>query len=324
MFISRFSSAPFASFSFSFSLLISLSIVLDGCTKIVDVELPSSDPLLVVEGTIRNGEFPLVLLSKTQGYFDPIGDISEGFYLDGAEVTVSANGVPYLLDEICTQDLPPSVLELLGQSLGIDPLFLSENPLCAYTSFDEPGLRGVPGVVYDLHVLYDTLEVTSSSKIQQIVPIDSLAFAIPSSALTDSMGFITTSYTDPDTLGNCYRWASRRLGEDPSFIYPLGGSVWDDSFTGNGIPFTFTFFRYSEDFSEEIEGETGFWITGDTVLVRFESIDRSAFSAIATFEAAASAQGNPFAPPTNVKTNIEGGLGWWVAYSSSVDTVFCN
>lgn len=322
MFTPRFSSPSFSPLSISIVLLSGLSILLEGCTKIVDVELPYSDPLMVVEGTIRNGEPPLVVLSKSQGYFDPVGDISEGFYLGGAEVTVSANGVPYLLDEICTQDLSPDILEVLGISLGIDPLFLAENPLCAYTSFDEPALIGVPGVTYDLHVLYDTLELTSSSKIENIVPIDSTAFVIPLTAPSDSMGFISTSYTDPDTLGNCYRWASRRVGVDPSFIYPIG-SAWDDSFA-NGTPFSVTVFRYSEDFSEEPEGETGFWKTGDTVLVRFESIDRSAFSAISTFEAAASAQGNPFAPPTNVKTNIEGGLGWWIAYSTSVDTVFCN
>ena len=322
MFSSRFSSYSFSALSLSILILSGLSIVLEGCTKIVDVDLPDSEPLLVVEGTIRNGEAPLVLLSKTQGYFDPVGDLSESLYIGGAEVTVSANGVPYLLDEICTQDLSSDILEVLGVTLGIDPQVLSENPFCAYTSFDEPALIGVHGVTYDLHVLYDTLEVTSSSKIENTVPIDSLAFVIPTTALSDSMGLITTSYTDPDTLGNSYRWASRRVGVDPSFIYPLG-SAWDDSF-GNGTPLTFTFFRYSEDFSEEPEGEAGFWKTGDTVLVRLESVDRSAFSAIMTFESAASAQGNPFSPPTNVITNIEGGLGWWIAYSSSVDTVFCN
>jgi hypothetical protein len=312
----------FLSLSLAILLLSAMAMVFGSCTKIVDVELPSSEPLMVVEGTIRNGEPPLVILSKSQGYFDPVGDVSEGFYLGGAEVTVSANGVPYILDEICTQDLSPDILEMLGGTLGIDPLFLAENPLCAYTSFDEPALIGAPGVTYDLHVLYDTLELTSSSKIENLVPIDSTAFVIPLTAPSDSMGFISTSYTDPDTLGNCYRWASRRVGVDPSFIYPIG-SAWDDSFA-NGIPFSVTVFRYSEDFSEEPEGETGFWKTGDTVLVRFESIDRAAFSAVSTFEAAASAQGNPFAPPTNVITNIEGGLGWWIAYSTSVDTVFCN
>tara|TARA_B110000908_G_C9927676_1_gene302511 strand:- start:183 stop:521 length:339 start_codon:yes stop_codon:yes gene_type:complete len=112
------------------------------------------------------------------------------------------------------------------------------------------------------------------------------------------------------------------VGVDPTLIYPLG-SGWDDSFL-NGAEFTFSFFRYSEDFQDEPEGEAGFWKTGDTVIVRLESIDRSAFSAIMSFESAASAQGNPFSPPTNVESNIQGGLGWWIAYSASVDTVFCN
>jgi hypothetical protein len=322
MFLHRHNTSFFSAKTSTLLLIAFVSLSLSSCTKIIDVELPDSESLLVVEGSIRNGEMPIVFLSKTQGYFDPVGDISEGYYLGGAEVTVSVNGTPYLLDEICTQDLPPAILEELSITLGIAPEILAANPFCAYTSFDETNLIGSHGTTYDLHVIYDTLEVTSSSKIEQLVPIDSLFFQIPITSTSDSLGFIFTSYTDPDTLGNSYRWSSRRVGVDPSFIYPLG-SGWDDSFL-NGVEFTFSFFRYSEDFQDEPEGEAGFWKTGDTVIVRLESIDRSAFSAVMSFEAAASAQGNPFAPPTNVESNIQGGLGWWIAYSASVDTVFCN
>jgi len=314
MIFSRFTASTLAAL---FILILSY-----GCTKVIEVELPDSEPFLVVEGSIRNGEMPLVLLSKSAGYFDPISVSLEGIYLAGAIVTVSVDGMPYTLDEICTDDLPTSVLEDVANALGLDSEILLDSPICAYTSFDEPELVGNFGSVYDLHVIYESIEVSSSSKLQNLVPIDTAFFQIPSTATNDSLGLITTSYTDPDTLGNSYRWSSRRVSKDPSFIYPLG-SAWDDSF-GNGVSFEFSAFRYSDDFNSEPDGEAGFWKSGDTVIVRFESVDKAAYSAIMTFEASASAQGNPFAPPTNVESNIDGGLGWWIAYSASVDTVFCN
>jgi hypothetical protein len=312
----------FSRFTASTLVAFFLLILSPGCTKIIEVELPDSEPFLVVEGSIRNGQPPLVLLSKSAGYFDPIAVSLEGFYLGGASVTVSVDGIPYLLDEICTDDLPPSALEEVSIALGVSVEILLEFPICVYTSFDEPALAGSFGSLYDLHVLYESIEVTSSSKLENLIPIDTSYFQIPSTATNDSLGLMACSYTDPDTLGNSYRWSSRRVGKDPSFIYPLG-SAWDDSF-GNGVSFEFSIFRYSADFEAEPEGEAGFWKTGDTVLVRLESIDKAAYSAVMTFEASASAQGNPFAPPTNVESNIDGGLGWWIAYSASVDTVFCN
>lgn len=312
----------FSRFTASTFVLLFVCIVISSCSKIVEVELPDSEPFLVVEGSIRNGEIPLVLLSKSAGYFDPISVSLEGYYLGGADVTVSVDGIPYLLDEVCTDELPLFALEEVSNALGISPEVLLESPICAYTSFNEPALVGAFGSRYDLHVIYDTLEVSASSKLEHIIPIDTSYFQIPATATNDSLGLMATSYTDPDTLGNSYRWSSRRVSKDPSFIYPLG-SVWDDSF-GNGIPFEFLAFRYSSDFEAEPQGEAGFWKTGDTVLVRLESIDKAAYSALLTFESSVAAQGNPFAPPTNVASNIEGGLGWWIAYSASVDTVFCN
>ncbi|PCJ82213.1 MAG: hypothetical protein COA49_01580 [Bacteroidetes bacterium] len=299
-----------------------LIVFVTGCSKIIEVEIPPSIPLLVVEGSIRNGEMPLVLLSKSQGYFDAVGGGQEGFYLGGATVTVTVNETPYVLDEICTDDLTPEALEIVATTLGMDVEILSMFPICAYTSFSEFDLLGVEGARYDLHVLYDTLEVTSTTTLQNVIPIDTAYFLVPSTSENDSLGFIWMTYTDPDTLGNSFRWSSKRVGKDPSFIYPLG-SAWNDSFV-NGQQFTLSFYRYSDDNELEPSSEYGFWKTGDTVQVRLETVDAAAFSAIMTFESAASAQGNPFAPPTNVKSNIEGGLGWWIAYGASEYTVICN
>ena len=51
--------------------LILLLFSLVSCEKEITVDLPEAQKKIVVEGTILPGEFPLVLLSWTQGYFDP-------------------------------------------------------------------------------------------------------------------------------------------------------------------------------------------------------------------------------------------------------------
>tara|TARA_B110000444_G_C18837452_1_gene596858 strand:+ start:1459 stop:2454 length:996 start_codon:yes stop_codon:yes gene_type:complete len=314
-------------------LLLSVLALNAGCTKIVQVDIADADPMLVVEGSIRNGEMPVVLLSESQGYFAPTGNSLEGYYLGGAEVSVSVDGETYLLDEICTSDIPLDQLESFAAGLGVSVQSLMMFPLCAYTSLTELALIGTEGKVYDLHVVLDDYEINATSKLNVIVPIEESFFFIPATSDYDSLGQISTTYTDPDTLGNAYRWSSMRINQYPqghelagmqkdnSFIYPMG-SPWDDSFI-NGQQFTFSMYRYPSG-NESNSEERGFWKTGDTVLVRLETIDVVAFDAVFSFESAYSAQLNPFAPPTNVLSNIEGGLGWWIAYGASVDTVFCG
>src|SRR5688572_23112344 len=45
--------------------------LLASCEKEITVDLPITDPKVVVEGTIETGEPPFVLLTRTQSYFAP-------------------------------------------------------------------------------------------------------------------------------------------------------------------------------------------------------------------------------------------------------------
>lgn len=308
------------------------SITFVSCSKVIEIEVPETDPMLVVEGSVRNGEMPFVLLSESQGYFTAF-DPSSGFYLGGADVSIAVDGSTYMLDEICTDILPEDQLVGIAEMLGVSVQSLIDYPVCAYTSFAETALVGAEGKTYDLHVILNDYDVTATTKLNTIVPLEDSWFTIPANSTNDSLGLIMNAYTDPDTIGNAYRWSSQRINKYPdwhifagqtkdgSFIYPAG-STWDDAVI-NGEYFEYAVYRYSNNYEPDT-AETGFWKLGDTVLVRMETIDHSAFDAIYSYEMALSSQGNPFAPPTNVRTNIEGGLGWWIAYGASVDTVICQ
>ena len=42
------------------------------CTKSIDFQLPEVEQIIVVEATVENGLPPRVVLTSSQGYFDPI------------------------------------------------------------------------------------------------------------------------------------------------------------------------------------------------------------------------------------------------------------
>ena len=68
--------------------------------------------------------------------------------------------------------------------------------------------------------------------------------------------------------------------------------------------------------------ESGFFKKGDTVIVKFCTIDHSTFEFWRDAENQLGNNGSPFAVPSNVKSNIKGGLGVWASYNSTIDTLF--
>lgn len=312
--------------------------LLAGCQQQIEVELPEVEPVYVVEGTVFEGEAPLVFVGVAQGYFDPVDATSIGqAFLSNALVTLTHNETTVQLDELCTSNLPPELLETAEDLLGFPAEVLASLDLCVYTSFD-PSLQGEAGHSYALDVV---VEETSMSAVTTVVPaveVDSAWFQVPGTL--DSLGLMYAKFTDPDTLGNAYRWFAKRINvrpewdplsgavKDNDFVAPLGSAV-DDSFF-NGLNFEFSTFRgvaagstaWDDDFSNS--PEAGYFKRGDTVVVRMCAIDRPVYEAIRSYENLILSQGSPFAPPANMVTNIQGGIGLWAGYGVWQDTVICQ
>ena len=304
------------------TLAILLSVwIMTGCETPIDVSLPDAEPLLVVEGRIEPGRPPVVLLSRSQDYFAPVdAGLLGTLYSGGGEVVLTVDGEDFVLDEICADELGIDELILAAQLIGVPLETLILSNLCAYTRLS---LFGEIGKTYALRAVLDGDTATAVSKLNPAVPLDSLWFEAPGNV--DSLGFIYTDFQDPDSLGNAYRWSAMRTGVDPGFLYPSISTVDDALF--NGLAFEFSQFRpvTAEDFEEDANPEEiGFYKLGDTVIVRWDHIDRGAFEAISSMEEQLQSQGSPFANPSDVATNIQGGLGLWVAYSPFVDTVICT
>ena len=318
----------------NFFLIFILATSFLACEKEITVDLPQAEPKIVVEGSIEQGNPPFVLLSKSQGYFDPI-DINslQNLYLQGATVIVSNGTITDTLQQICSSQIPEDLLPLVTEITGFTAEQLQTIDICAYLSFNE-AIWGELGKIYDLRVEYEGEVVTSSTKINELVQLDSTWFQI--SGNTDSLGFAYAILEDPDSLGNAYRWFAKRINsypdwsehageqKDQSFIAPIG-SVYDDMFF-NGLSFEFAYYRGAQPNSnkeDDNNDERGYFKVGDTIVVRGCVIDRGVYEFVTSMETQVSSNGSPFASPGNVRSNVVGGLGVWAGYGAVYDTIIC-
>lgn len=325
---------PFIPVVYSFCILLAFPIV--GCEKEITVGLPSVDARVVVEGTIEQDQPPIVLLSSSQGYFEPT-DLSslENFYLGGATVVCSNGEVTDTLDEICTSTLPPELLDQVADILGFPSELLAEIDICAYTALTNLSLWGEAGKTYSLNISYEEHELSTQTKINDLVSLDSTWFEIAGNS--DSLGFLHAMITDPDTIGNAYRWYAQRINTYPEWSENAGeikdarpiapiGSVTDDEFF-NGLSFEFAYYRGTEANmlrEDDLNEEAGFYKVGDTVAVRGCTIDYDAFLFITALETQTANQGSPFAVPGNLPSNVDGGLGAFIGYGVFNDTIICQ
>lgn len=321
-------------FIFAFSLVFFIS-----CEKEITVDLPEVESKIVVEGTIEQGQPPIVLLTYSQGYFEPTNLSSlEEFFVRNAYVSLSNGSITEALTEICSDDLTDEQLELIAELVGFTPDQLRSFNLCAYTTFNT-ALWGEEGKTYTLNVIKDNHNLTATTKINNLVTLDSLWFSIPNEDPGDSLGFVFGILSDPDTAGNAYRWYAKRINrypawapdglagqqKDPNFIAPLG-SVFDDTFF-NGLEFEFGYFRGTgpnPSKFDDLNEERGFFKKGDTIAVRGCVIDLKAYRFIDSYENQVANQGSPFSVPYNLESNVTGGLGAFIGYGAVYDTVICQ
>jgi len=312
--------------------LLLVVLLMVGCTKDIIVKLPETEQKLVIEGNIENGQPPIVFLTRTQSYFSPTDLASLAtVYITEGTVTVNDGSTTHTLTKLCSGSLTPEQLLLAAQLTGIDIALLASINICAWTVADGT-LVGEPGRTYTLNVEADGKNASAITTIPQVVALDSLWFRLAQqNPGDDSLGFIWSSLADPDTLGNGYRWFTKRINQsidggpkDVSFVAPLF-SVFEDRFF-SGLTFEFPNSRGSVPFSSAVDDnneEAGYYKRGDTVVVKFASLGRKEYKFYESYAGNVSSQGDLFSNPANVESNITGGLGVWVGYGTSLDTVVC-
>lgn len=304
-----------------------IALLSASCTKEVTIDIPGYEEQLVIDGRIETNSPPFVLLSRSKDIYAPT-DLNAylATFVKGAVVTVSNGTKTVVLDEICSDNLPPGSEVLLENLFGIPAAELANINFCAYTTFDTE-IWGEIGKTYTLKVEYAGKTYNSSTQIVTPVPLNSLFWKTDSGL--ENYGFGWANLTDPASVYNGYFMEVKRInvvnGKQKDALYePIFNPANDDEFF-DGTTFDFGYAN-PQSFSEpEVPSEfRGYYKLGDSVAVRFSSVDKTAFRFLYTKYTQISSGGNPFAVPTNIKSNIEGGaLGAWIGYSPSLDTLYC-
>ena len=296
-------------------------LLLMNCQKQIEFDLPPVEQTFVVEAVVESGLPPRVIVTNTQGYFDPLDSSSFlNMFVDDAVVELSDGDTTY---------------ELVYSFVNSNGVILP-----GYTSFD-PDVIGQYGKNYSLHVQVGDKEAHAKAQIPQPIILDSLWFFAYEAY--DSLGFIWAKFTDPDTVGNCYRWFAQRINSytynyDPPYdnvkgtmkdnrpLAPIGSSTDDKLF--NGLTFDFAFPRGEDGILEgpDDEGiEEGFYKRGDTVLVKSTTTTYPTYLYVRAMENQAVSNGSIFSSPGNLPYNVEGdGLGVFIGYGVSYDTLICE
>lgn len=297
------------------------------CTKEIDIIIPNNGTQFVVNGHIENNQVAKVLITRSLPYFDPINDNS--------------------IIESLVHDATVIISNSMGESEELSPIFSPAQPTIDltdtwYYNYAGTTIKGIEDVTYTIEVIKDDTLVSAITTIPQLASLkkDSLRFLYRADDSTYC--YLLGHWEDPDTIGNCIRAFTQTKpiwGSTFDYINPDG---WDDLFISmlegdgnyndeyiNGWSFSFPMYKgrgFWQEWGEQetnndndkVDGSTGattgFWNVGDSVSLKWSSIDRESWDFWRSLEFNNPA--GPFGAPSEANSNINGGLGVFSGTSS--------
>lgn len=197
-----------------FLITVSTVLLFTSCTKVIELDLNSSDPQTVIEGSVATtGDSTLIKITKSINF-----DESNNFpWVENAIVTVS--------DDVGNSET------LVEKSPG---------------NYSSSTFIGVVGRTYFLNVNAEGVFFTSQSTIPTQVNFDSLIVEAVTTTGGGGPGGgggtshrVTVQYTDPTVETNYYRFIEYHNGEPQSNIF-----IFDDRLTnGNNVSAELTSFN---------------------------------------------------------------------------------
>ncbi len=305
-------------FKFSFVSIL-FAMIFTSCEEEFIPEISTDPTEIVVEGYIEAGSEsmpPYLLLTRSLPFFAEVNlNKLDSLYVHDAYVTVYDGEKTVALTEVCWNDFSAEEQELLKQILIDLGLGIVQNiPLsfCVYIDLDFE-MTGEVGKTYDLKIEVDGQTLTASTTIPEPVPLEYIKFQKPPGNIADTLLEMRSFIEDPVDEMNFYRYFTAVNSE--ALMAPFGSVIEDQIFNGQAFEFPLS---KAESPNEEINtGKYGFYIRGDSVTLKWSSIDQDHFDFWNTLEFNRINQG-PFSSYTKVDFNINGGIGIWGGYSSII------
>jgi len=288
---------------FFLAVIVFWLVTLPSCEKDINLSLNATTQLLVVDASIENSKPPMVVLSRSLGYFSKITpEILATSFVHKAKITLS--------DGIKTHVLAEDSIPTNGGFL----YFYSNNLKDPNTA-----IIGKLNTSYTLQIVDGNNTYTSNTTIPNTTRrLDSIWWDKAPGLFADS-GYTSMiiKLTDKPGYGDYIRYFTKANNKP---FYPGINSVFDDKII-DGTTYIVPVSRGVDRNSKTIPSDS-FFKLGDTATIKLCNIDKATFDFWQTFEYTAQSIGNPFSSPTSVTGNISNGaLGYFGGYAVQYKTV---
>ena len=314
-----------------------LSCITISCQEEITLDLPQADTRLVVQGAIENGFPAYVILTKNQGYFE---SINSNTYND---LLVTNASVSVTRDDNIKHELTLITESIISQIETSFDITINFPPNIIYIDLAElftPTNFSVANRSYTLDIVWNNQSITAETTIPEPTPLDCLWVEQNETADKDYKCDIRALYSDPaDQQNNILIKSKRiehykRIGQhtdsiqceiknQPDTILKLvdagpdvliNGESFETYFprpANNGFPTG----KYNSTHSKDCN-DTLVEFKNDVVLIKFCQIDEPSLKFWRGLVRQAGTNGNPFAEPMNLVSNITNGLGIWTGYGA--------
>jgi hypothetical protein len=284
----------------NFFPLFLLSISFASCEKDITIKLDPTSTDLVVDASIENGKYPIVILSTSLAYFSQLSTAAlTASYVHGAYVTMNNGSITGQLKEDSAKD----------DSTGLIFYYYTFAP-----SYSGAKFKGSFNTAYNLEIQVGNETYDATTTIPSLAKyIDSLWWVNAPSAADSALVNLKARVVDPPGYGNYTRYYTS-VNAGP--YYPGLTSVFDDQIT-DGTTYTVTVDKgVNRNFPIDIN-DYSFFNKGDSVVVKLADIDKATYDFWRTMEYNYQSVGNPFSTPTVVISNISNGaLGYFGGYAA--------
>jgi hypothetical protein len=269
--------------------------LIGSCQKETTGPPASFQPSIVVEGSIEQGSFPIVYLTKNIPYYTDI-DSSEfiNLVIRQAKVVVSDGN-------------NSEILTLMFDQQHFPPYY-----------YQGTVLTGQVGITYQLQVFYGTDTLTSSATIPAPVNIDS-AWLQPIEGNPQQCFVCATIHDDP-LVANYYKTFTSMPATQSQF-YPTLESVFNDKLF-NGRVYTFELNKGPETYLN-LQNFNDYFKNTDSIYLKIQTLQVTQYNFWLSYQSEIIDAGNPFAASfQSLPSNIIGnGLGIWGGYGATVRLV---